>query len=60
MCMASTFYADYRCIPVTHVISSLLRIHRSSKIASRLSLITSAIVTMRRLHLGPSHDEWWL
>ena len=58
MCMASTFYTDYRCIPVTHVIASLL--HRSSKIASRLSLITSAIGTMRRRQLGPSHDEWWL
>ena len=55
---ASTFYTSYQCVPVTHVISSLLR--RSSKIAHRLSLTTSELVTMRYPHLDDHHDEWRL
>ena len=52
---ASTFYTGYQCVPVTHVISSLL--HRSSRIANRLSLTTSELVTTRRPHLDAHHDE---
>ena len=55
---ASTFYTGYQCVPVTHVISSLL--HRSSRIANRLSLTTSELVPMRHPHLDLRHDEWRL
>jgi hypothetical protein len=55
---AITFYTGYQCVPVTHVISSLL--HRSSRIANRLSLTTSELVPMRHPHLDLRHDEWRL
>ena len=51
----STFYTGYHCVPVTRVISTLLR--RSSKIAHRLILTTGELVTMRHPHLDSHHDE---
>ena len=52
---ASTFYTGYQCVPVTRVISTLLR--RSSKIAHRLILTTGELVTTRHPHLDAHHDE---